>query len=66
MSNPKPIIKKNQVWKQKGSTFTLVISGKSKSSHKWKTKVLTQKPDVYAGTHTMSQWTLYSKFELIK
>lgn len=57
-------IKLNQVWKQKGSSLMVVIAGKAKDSHKWKTKVLTNKPDFYAGTHTLSQWTLWKKFEL--
>lgn len=58
-------IKKNQVWKNKQSSFQVVISGKANASHKWKAKVLTEKPDVYAGSHTLSQWTLWKKFDLI-
>jgi hypothetical protein len=66
MSNPKPAIRINQVWKQKGSTFAILIAGKAKVSNKWKTKVLSEKPNVFKGSHTMSQWTLYAKFELVQ
>lgn len=59
-------IKLNQVWKSKLSSFQIVISGKAKESHKWKTKVLTEKPGVFAGSHTMSEHTLWKKFDLIK
>lgn len=43
----------------------LLIAGKAKGVL-WKTKVLTEKPDVFNGTHTMNQWTIWHKFELLK
>lgn len=60
----KPAIKLNQKWKNKKSNFTVMITGKSNVSHKWKAVVLTDKHDFYAGSHTLSQWTLWKKFDL--
>lgn len=57
-------IKRNQIWKNKVSGFQLMVS--SKKGVKWKCKVLTDKHDVYNGTHTMSQFTIWKKFELVK
>lgn len=57
-------IKRHQIWKQKGSDFQIYIH--SEKNGKWKCKVLTDKHDVYAGTHTMSRITLWKKFELVK
>lgn len=57
-------IKPHQVWKSKISDFQIYIS--RKKGEKWETKVLTDKPDVYNGTHTMSPITIWKKFELMQ
>lgn len=58
-------IKINQIWRNKISNMQVIVTGKKGSFH-WKCKVLTDKPDVYNGSHTMSQWILWKRFELIK
>lgn len=57
-------IKRNQIWENKVSGFQLMVY--SKKGVKWKCKVLTDRHDVFNGTHTMSQFTLWKKFELVK
>lgn len=60
----KPAIKLNQVWKQRGHEMSVIISGKA--GGKWKAKVLTDKPNVFKGTHKLSHYTLWAKYDLIK
>lgn len=57
-------IKSHQVWKQKNSDFQIYIN--REKGGKWQVKVLTDKHDRYAGTHTMSPITIRKRFELIK
>lgn len=59
----KPTIKKGQIWKQKTSEMQVIITGVS--GGKWRSKVLTDRPGVYAGSHTMSPHTLYLRYELV-
>ena len=56
-------IKLNQIYKQKGHEFYIVIS--SKKGSKWGAKVLTNKPGVYKGSHSMNEYTLKAKYELV-
>lgn len=57
------IIRKGQIWQSKTKdNIQLEICGKKRD--KWLTKVLTNKPGVYNGTHTMADYTLYKKFKL--
>lgn len=56
-------IKVNQIWRNRVSNFQILVAGKK--GVKWNCKVLTEKPDVYNGSHTMSQWTIWKKFELL-
>lgn len=55
-------VEKGQIWKQKNSNFYLLIAGKKGS--KWNTKVLTDKPGVYNGTHKMSEFILKMRYEI--
>jgi hypothetical protein len=57
-------IKRGQVWKQIGHDFQIVVTGKS--GGKWKCKVLTDRPGVFNGTHSMVEFTFWKKYELIK
>lgn len=59
----RPKIKCNQVWKNKRSSFQILIT--HKRGDKWEAKVLTDKTDFYNGTHTMSQYTIWKKFDLL-
>lgn len=43
----------------------ILICGKKKGSL-WKAKVLTERNDMFNGSHTMNQWTLWNKFELLQ
>lgn len=54
-------IAKGQVWKSKSNT--ILISGKK--GGKWLAKVLTSKPDIYNGSHCMSETTIWKNFELL-
>jgi hypothetical protein len=55
-------IKRGQIWKQKGTSMYVQIIGTS--GGKWKTKVLSDKLGVYKGSHTMTQQTIWSRYEL--
>lgn len=57
-------IKKNQIWKSKQSGQQMLIFQK-KENERWLCKVLTDKPDVYAGSHKMHTRTLLRRFELM-
>lgn len=56
-------VKINQVYRSKQSGTQVLIAGKKKD--KWLTKVLTEKPGVYNGTHTLSDLVLLKRYELI-
>lgn len=58
------IIKKGQIWQHRINRKQILIFQK-KHSHLWKAKVLTDKTNIYAGTHTMTTIALYKDFELI-
>lgn len=49
-----------QIWKSKRGEMVVIITGKSKD--KWRTKILTEKPGVYNGSHTLSRMSLYKNF----
>lgn len=57
-------IRKNQIWKNKNNGTQLLITGKKKGN-KWNAKILTDRNDVYNGTHTMHERTLWKKFNLV-
>jgi hypothetical protein len=57
-------IKRNQILKSLGHNYFIIVSKKT-NRDKWKVKVLTEKTNVFAGTHTMSEITLWKNFELI-
>lgn len=56
-------IRINQVYKNRVSNMQILIAGKK--GGKWKAKVLTEKPGVYAGTHSFAEFTLRHQFILI-
>lgn len=56
-------IKAHQIWKNKRSSFQILIT--HKKGDKWEAKVLTDKEDFYNGSHTMSRYTIWKKFELM-
>jgi hypothetical protein len=57
-------IKKGQIWLNKRvPNHRLLITGVK--GGKFLAKVLTDKPDVYAGSHRMATNTLYSKYSLV-
>lgn len=56
-------IKRNQIWKNKRSDFQILVAGKK--GRKWNCKVLTNKPGVFNGSHTMADITLWKKFDLL-
>jgi len=58
------IIRRNQIYKQKGNNFHILIAGRKRD--KWLTKVLTGKPGVYKDTHTMADRTLNKRYELVE
>lgn len=56
-------VKKGQIWRSKGrEDLQIEICGKTRD--KWRTRILTNKPGVYHGSHTMSDYTLYKRFNL--
>lgn len=61
--NKKDPIKRNQVWKQKGTNFRILIHS-NKGGIMWKCKVLTEKEGVYNGSHTMTEYTLRKRYDL--
>lgn len=56
-------IKKNQIYKAIGHDYHVIICGKKGSN--WKAKILTDKPGVYRGSHTLNPNTIRYKYELI-
>lgn len=56
-------VKIGQIYKSIHSDMQVVVKGKS--NDKWKTAILTNKPGVYNGSHTLSNYTIKHKFELI-
>ena len=61
----KPKIRINQIWKSRISDQQIFIAAK-KNNNRWTIKILTDKPDYYAGTHKMHERTIWGKYELIK
>ena len=55
-------IKLNQVWKQKGHDHYVLIAGKK--GRRWLAKVMGHKPNVFKGSHRLSDNTLHSSYEL--
>ena len=58
----KPPIKLNQIWKSKVHAMRVIICGRK--GGKWKAKVMTDKHDVFNGSHTLSETTLWKRYEL--
>lgn len=57
-------IKKNQIWRMKlNHEYRVIISGIK--GGKFLAKVLTDKPDVYNGSHKLARNTLWSRYELV-
>lgn len=56
-------IKAHQIWKNKRNSTQIFIN--RKKGMRWQVKMLTDKTDVYAGTHTMSEITIWKKFDLL-
>ncbi len=53
-----------QVWQNKiKPSYQLEVLGKHGDG--WKTRILTKKTGVYAGTHTVGSWLLWKKYELL-
>lgn len=58
-------IRLNQVYRSKRHpNICLEVIGKRKSC-KWLTRILTEKPGVYAGSHSMPEFILKKEFELL-
>lgn len=58
----KQTIKLNQIWKQKNHEMRVIIVGRK--GGKYRAKVLSDKPGIYKGSHTLASQTLWSKYEL--
>lgn len=56
-------VRKGQIYKSVSSKMIVEVFGMSGS--KYKTRVLTDKPGVYAGTHTLSRKSIATRFKLI-
>lgn len=54
----------NRIYESKIGGIQIMICGKKKD--KYLCKVLTNKPGVYAGTHTMSNYTLKARYRLVE
>lgn len=59
----KTTIKKGQIWQQKGHSLQVEVI--RRKDFRWQCRILTDRTGVYAGTHTMTPYTLWSKYELI-
>lgn len=54
-----------QIWANKlKPTYQLEVFGKVGGGH-YKTRILTKKTGVYAGTHTVTKYTLWKKYDLL-
>lgn len=56
-------VKVGQIYKSRYSGIQVQISGRK--GDKWLTKVLTAKPGVYKGSHTLSLLSIRQRFELM-
>lgn len=59
----KTAIKLNQIYKSKRSDLTLIVTGRK--GGKYRCKVLTEKPGVFNGSHSMCEQTLRRQYILI-
>lgn len=57
------MIKKGQIYKANRNSQQVEIFGKK--GGKWLAKILTEKPGVYHGTHTLAERTIEKQFTLI-
>lgn len=57
-------IRINQIYKSKKSSLRMIICGKHNG--KWRTKVLTDKEDVFNGSHSVTDQTLRTRYILIE
>lgn len=55
-------IRKGQIYKQNNMELFVIITGKK--GGKWRAKILTEKPGVYRGQHTLSENVLKYRFSL--
>ncbi len=53
-----------QVYRSKKSNCQVEIIGKAKSD-RWKARILSNKPGVYKGTHSLAIFTIYKNYDLI-
>lgn len=58
-------IKLNQIWENKKTRIQMLVFRK-KDGNRWQCKVLTNRQDIYNGTHKMHERTIWLKFTLIK
>lgn len=63
MDDSKEKIRINQVWQSQQNLMRIEIIGKKGDN--WKTRILTDKHGIYAGTHTMNKYTLRARFKLV-
>ena len=61
-SPTRPPIKKGQIWFNPYNRMRILIW--NKKGFKWRAKVLTDKHNVYNGTHTFRPRVLWDKFKL--
>lgn len=56
-------IQLGQVYRSNNNGLQILVAGKKDA--KWLCKVLTEKPNVYNGSHRMSEYVLRKRFTLI-
>ncbi len=57
-------IRKGQIWRMVDNPMYRVLISGTKGG-KFLAKVLTAKPDVYNGSHSLARNTLWSRYELV-
>lgn len=57
-------IKLHQTYRNKKNNYQIYIDGKKKGD-KWLAKVLTSKPGVFNGSHSMAARTIMKDFDLV-
>lgn len=58
-------VRVGQIYRQKRHKVAVEIFGRS-GSDKWKARILTEKPGVYAGSHTLANFTIWKYYEQVE
>lgn len=59
-------VRLNQIYQSRRHAHIRVEIVRKAKNDKWKARILTERPGVYSGTHTLAKYTLEKEFTLIE